>query len=170
MRLKTSQCSASHVSWQRDTARSCWWAPAVQQSIAISCPPGPQQQTRRTLLQRSMDGTDRRADRRTDNIPLHRPCHIFANSGKIKYVRRNRTFLPTFSRVTDFPSAAHSAIDTGPFALFWYVVLADISPFTTWLTLIDESIHVTYQKLWDYSLMKWHRALLLIAYIALRVA
>jgi len=30
---------------------------AVQQSINISCPPGPQQQTRRTLLQRSIDGT-----------------------------------------------------------------------------------------------------------------
>jgi len=38
-------------------------APAVQQSIDISYPPGPQQQTRRTLLQRA-NGTDR-ADGRT---------------------------------------------------------------------------------------------------------
>ena len=35
-----SVCSASYVSWQRDTARSCCWAPAVQQSIDISCPVG----------------------------------------------------------------------------------------------------------------------------------
>ena len=65
--LWTSLCSASYVSWQRDTARNCCWAPAVQQSIDISCSPGPQQQTRRTLLQRSID----RADRRTDTVPLH---------------------------------------------------------------------------------------------------
>jgi len=44
-------------------------APAVQQSIDISRPPGPQQQTRRTLLQRA-NGTDGR----TDTVPLHRPC------------------------------------------------------------------------------------------------
>jgi len=36
-------------------------APAEQQSIDISCPPGPQQQTRRTLLQRS-NGADTRTD------------------------------------------------------------------------------------------------------------
>ena len=60
-------CSASYVSWQRDTARSCCWAPAVQQSIDISCPPGAQQQTRRTLLQRSINETVRRTDRRTPN-------------------------------------------------------------------------------------------------------
>jgi len=35
--------------------------PAVQQSIDISYPPGPQQQTRRTLLQRA-NGTDRQTD------------------------------------------------------------------------------------------------------------
>jgi len=47
-------------------------APAVQQSTDISClPPGAQQQTRRTLLQRSIDGTDRLTDRRTDTVPLH---------------------------------------------------------------------------------------------------
>jgi len=31
---------------------------SVQQSIDISCPRGTQQQTHRTLLQRSIDGTD----------------------------------------------------------------------------------------------------------------
>jgi len=36
-------------------------APAVQQSTDISYRPGPQQQTRRTLLQRA-NGTDRQAD------------------------------------------------------------------------------------------------------------
>jgi len=35
----------------------------VQQPIDISCPPGPQQQTRRMLLERSIDGLDRRTDR-----------------------------------------------------------------------------------------------------------
>ena len=35
---------------------------AGQQSIDISWPPGAQQQTRRTLLQRSIDGTDRQTD------------------------------------------------------------------------------------------------------------
>ena len=38
-------------------------APVVQQSINIFCPPRPQQQTRRTLLQRT-NGTDRRTDER----------------------------------------------------------------------------------------------------------
>jgi len=36
------------------------WRPPL--SIDISCPWGTQQQTRRTLLQRSIDGTDRRMD------------------------------------------------------------------------------------------------------------
>jgi len=50
-------------------------APAVQQSIDISFPPGPQQQTRRTLLQlangREKEG---QTDRWTDTVPLHRSC------------------------------------------------------------------------------------------------
>jgi len=44
------------VLWPRAAA-----APAMQQSIDISCPPCPQQQTRRTLLQRA-NGTDRQTD------------------------------------------------------------------------------------------------------------
>jgi len=43
-------------------------APTVQQSIDIY-PPGPEQQTRRTLLQRA-----NATNRRTDTVPLQRPC------------------------------------------------------------------------------------------------
>jgi len=39
-------------------------------SIDISCSHGAQQQTRRTLLLRSNDGTGRRTDRRTDGHPI----------------------------------------------------------------------------------------------------
>ena len=46
------------------------WRPSL--SIDISCPRGAQQQTRRTLLQRSIDGTDRQTDRQTD---AHRTPH-----------------------------------------------------------------------------------------------
>lgn len=49
------------------------------------------------------------------------------------------TFLPVFSMTMNFPSEEHSEMETGPLALLWYVVFADISPFTTWLTLSDES-------------------------------
>ena len=55
----TRPCSASYISWQRDTARSCCWASAVQQSINISCLLDSQQQTRRTLLKWWTDETDR---------------------------------------------------------------------------------------------------------------
>ena len=41
-------------------------------SIDISCPPGAQQQTRRSGMQRSIDGTDGR----TDTVLLHRPCRL----------------------------------------------------------------------------------------------
>jgi len=54
--------------------------PAVQQSIDISCPPGPQQQTRRTLLQRA-NGTDRG---RTDAVPLYRPCSAYCTGSANK--------------------------------------------------------------------------------------
>ncbi len=49
------------------------------------------------------------------------------------------TLLLVFSRAMYFPSAAHSIMLIGPFALRWYVVFADISPFTTWLTFSEES-------------------------------
>jgi len=48
--------------------------------IDISCPRGAQQQTRRTPLLLSIDGTDGRTDAR----PLHRPgAAYYANSAKI---------------------------------------------------------------------------------------
>ena len=46
-------------------ARRAAAAPAVQQSIDFSYPPGPQQQTRRTLLQRE-NGTDGQTHKQTD--------------------------------------------------------------------------------------------------------
>jgi len=39
-------------------------APAVQQSIDFSCPPGAQQQTRSSGVRRTNDGTDRQTDGR----------------------------------------------------------------------------------------------------------
>ena len=70
------RCRCKH-----DTARICCWAPcccgrgskggraccrrAVQQSIDIACPPGPQQQTRRTpRLPRNVTQTDRQTPHR----------------------------------------------------------------------------------------------------------
>jgi len=47
-----------YVRWQRGTARCR--TPLLQQSVDMSYTPGPQQQTRRTLLQRA-NGTDSRA-------------------------------------------------------------------------------------------------------------
>ena len=44
-------------------------APSICRDRLISCPPGPQQQTHRMLLQWA-NGTDRR----TDTVPLLRPC------------------------------------------------------------------------------------------------
>jgi len=53
---------------------------AMQQSTDIACPPeptlNPQQQTRRTLLQRSIAGTDRQRHIQTEAAPLRRFCRI----------------------------------------------------------------------------------------------
>ena len=57
-------------------ACSCCSAPAVRKSIEIPCLLGPQQQTRRVLLQRSTDGTNGRRDKQTDTVSLHRLCRI----------------------------------------------------------------------------------------------
>ena len=48
--------------------------PCVQQSIDITSPPGPQQQTRGGGVR-----WDGRTDRHTDAQPLHRPCRIIGN-------------------------------------------------------------------------------------------
>ena len=71
---RTSLCSASYVSCQRHTVRiccraPCCWAPAVQQSVYISCPPGAQQQTRSSGVWWTTGKTDRRTNRRTDGCP-----------------------------------------------------------------------------------------------------
>jgi len=60
-------------------------APAVQQSIDISQPPGPQQQTRRTLMQRA-NGTDRRTDGRTPYRYTDPALHT-VRAGPIRAVR-----------------------------------------------------------------------------------
>ena len=61
-------------------------------AIDISNPPGRQQQTRRTLLQRT-NGTDIRTDRqtdRTDTVPFYRPRSAYyagsANNVQVPYV------------------------------------------------------------------------------------
>ena len=70
--------------------------PAVQQSIDISFPPGPQQQTCHTLLQRA-NGTDSRMD----TVPFHRPCSAYcagsANNSKIATDLCFRTRYPQIS-------------------------------------------------------------------------
>jgi len=53
--LKKKRKAAWHYPHLLLRRRSC-----SNRSMDICCPPGPQQQTRRTLLQRSTDGTDRR--------------------------------------------------------------------------------------------------------------
>jgi len=52
--------------------RRCYWLLAVQQPIDISCPPGLQQQTCSSGF--AAVGTDRRTDRETNTVSLHRPC------------------------------------------------------------------------------------------------
>ena len=56
----TSLCSASRqLTWPRGAARICCYTiTAVQQSIEISCMPGPHQRTHRNGLRRPNDGTD----------------------------------------------------------------------------------------------------------------
>ena len=44
----------------------------LQQSIDISFPPGPQQQTRRSDMQRSIGGTERQTDGQTDGRTMYR--------------------------------------------------------------------------------------------------
>jgi len=57
-------------------ARRACCVRAVQQSIDIACQRVAQQQTRRTLAQRSTDGTDRQTDRQTNG---HLSAHYASN-------------------------------------------------------------------------------------------
>ena len=53
-------CSAFYISCQHDTDHICCWALAMQQSIDISCPPGPEQQTQQ------WSAAGKQWDKRTD--------------------------------------------------------------------------------------------------------
>jgi len=78
-------------------ARRCCLAPAVQQSIDISCPPGPQQQTCSSGFAavghaETYKRTDGRTYRRTNSVPFYRPCSAdWAYAGTaIKQKLKNR--------------------------------------------------------------------------------
>jgi len=58
-------------------------------SIDISCPHGAQQQTRRTLVLQSNNGTYRR----TDTRPLHRPRYAYYAGGANKQAKRLSIWL-----------------------------------------------------------------------------
>ena len=62
------------VRWQRGAVRIL--PTLLQQSIDISCSPGPQQQTCSSGVRWS-DGTDRQTDRQTDARQLRRPCYAY---------------------------------------------------------------------------------------------
>ena len=66
-------------------------ASAVQQSIDISCPSGPQQQPRSTLLQRS-----NKTYKRTDTVPLHRPCSAYYAGSANKNAHRGERAYSDF--------------------------------------------------------------------------
>ena len=83
----TSLCPASYVNWRRDTVRVRCRAPAVQRSIDIFCPPGPQQQTRCSGERWPNDVTDRRTDARQ----FHRRCSAYYASSVDKRRRKYRS-------------------------------------------------------------------------------
>jgi len=65
--VQPRQLGCQHLLLSAVLRRPCCWAQAL--SIDTSCPPGAQQQTRRTQQRLSNDGTDRRTDKRTDGHP-----------------------------------------------------------------------------------------------------
>ena len=66
------QWHCPHLLLSAELQHCCFWAPAVQQSISFSCPPGAQQQTHSSGVWHTSDGTDEQ----TDAQPLHRPCSV----------------------------------------------------------------------------------------------
>ena len=78
---------------------STWHCPHLLQSdggrllsIDISCPRGAQQQTRRTQLLLSIDGTDKQTDRRTVARPFYKLCSSYCAvtvKGILKIIRPN---------------------------------------------------------------------------------
>ena len=100
--------TASYVNCQRGTARICRSAPAVQLSIYISCPPGAQQQTRSSAVQRANYQTNH-----TDDRPLHRPCSV----NDIALGTQQQTHSSTVQRAndetdTDGPTVTDPAVRT----------------------------------------------------------
>ena len=96
--ITISLSSASYVSWQRGAACVCCCAPfcgaaaAERRAAAIDrrlLPAGPTAANPRSNVRRPHDGTDGRADRRTDGrtdaIPLHRPsCSAYCADSATK--------------------------------------------------------------------------------------
>jgi len=59
-------------------------------SIDNRLPRSAQQQTRRTLRQRSIDGTDGQTDGQTDTVPLHRPCRTLGEQWQLQVATADR--------------------------------------------------------------------------------
>jgi len=98
-----SLCSAFYGGCKCNTVRICCWAPAPAIDRYLLPRQGAQQQTRRTLLLRSTDGTDRRTHRRTDSRPLRRPCPHADSVNKLTWLmistdRLCKVSTCTFSR------------------------------------------------------------------------
>jgi len=66
----------------------CMQLRAVQQSIGISCAPGPQPAAGLLLWAHAMAGTDGRTDRRADALPIHRPSSAYYAGSSNKLVAR----------------------------------------------------------------------------------
>ena len=82
--ISSNSMLSRYTHWQHGTDRiCCHHTPAMQQSIDTSCPPGPQQQTCSSgfvvvVVVPCWDRhKERQIDRRTDTIPLHRPCSAY---------------------------------------------------------------------------------------------
>ena len=80
-------------------------------SIHISCPPGQQQQTRRTLLQGSTAGTDRRTHGRTPYRYVDPASHYVSSVNKLSHrtlnngAARKQHPLEMFNQVTSEPGS-----------------------------------------------------------------
>jgi len=93
---------------RRAAVRRCCWAPAVQQSIDISCPPGPQQQTHRALLQLSIAGTDRPSGGRTPYRYID-PAAYYASSvnNRANKIRNKNAVTSQQKKIRSHHQTAH---------------------------------------------------------------
>jgi len=114
--ISDKPCSACYADCKRDTAHICCCGtvavgrPAPPPSIGISCPLGAQQQTRRTPLLRSIDGTDRQTDGRMDTRPLHRPCSLH----RMCHVTSTRVLLYFSTNINEYSLTVHGLTDHLP--------------------------------------------------------